>query len=303
MNQNAKIYVAGHGGLVGTLLMQKLQACGYKNLIFRTHHELDLTDQEAVNYFFAEEKPQYVFLVAAKTGGVQVRLDEPVEMLSDNALITLNVIQAAHRYGAEKLLYISSGLVYPSEAEQPLKVNSIGQGNLGEANEPYALPKILGIRLCQYIKKQYHKNFISCIPCNTYGAVKPGDTQFIPATIMKFAKNPNEVVVWGDGTPTREFLHGEDLADALVFLMENYDGDDPINIGTNEERSISEVVEMLRRISGYRGKIQYDTEKPNGAKRLFMDSTPLMKLGWHPRIPLEEGLRMEYERYICTLKG
>lgn len=301
MEKNSKIYVAGHSGLVGTLLMRKLAEYGYTQILIRTHSELDLTCQETVDRFFQEEKPEYVFLVAAKTGGVQARLDSPVEMLSDNALITLNVLQSALKYNVKKLLYVASGLVYPDCAEQPLKVNSIGLGDLGAANEAYALAKIMGIRLCQYIRRQYYGNFISCIPCNTYGAVRDGNSQFIPATIMKFAHNPEEVVIWGDGSPTREFLHGDDLADALIFLMERYDSDDPINVGTNEERSIAEVVEMVRKISGYGGKVRYDTGKSNGAQQLFMDSSALRNLGWRPRLTLEDGLRMEFERYKNSL--
>ena len=297
MNCDAKIYVAGHSGLVGAQLLQKLAECGYTRVIVRTHRELDLTRQEDVEAFFAKERPEYVFLAAARTGGVPIRLDTPVEMFLDNALITLNVLRAALQYDVKKLLYIASGLVYPGSAPQPLRIESIGIQGLGAANEPYALAKIAGIRLCQYIRKQYRRSFISCIPCNTYGAVKQEDSQFIPATIRKFAENPEEIVVWGDGTATREFLHGDDLADALVFLMERYDADDPVNVGTDEERSVAEVVEMLRRISGYAGKIRYDAEKPNGVQRLFMDSSALRALGWRPKRSLEDGLRMEFERY------
>lgn len=301
MEKNSVIYVAGHSGLVGTLLMRKLSEAGYTNVIVRTHSKLDLTRQAQVESFFEKEKPEYVFLIAARTGGVQTRLDTPVEMLSDNAAITLNVLQSALRHDTKKLLYIASGLVYPDCAEQPLKTDSIGLHGLEPANEAYALAKIMGIKLCQYIRKQYHKNFVSCIPCNTYGVVKDSDSQFIPATIMKFAKKPDEVVIWGDGTPTREFLHGDDLADALIFLMERYDADEPVNIGTNEERSISEVVEMIRNISGYCGKVRYDTAKPNGTQRLFMDSTTLKSLGWAPKISLADGLKIEFERYRDSL--
>lgn len=297
MKKNSKIYVAGHNGLVGTQLMQKLRNLEYTNIIVREQSELDLTCQVDVERFFEQERPEYVFLLAAKTGGVQVRLNMPFEMMYDNAVITLNVLQAAFKYDVNKLLYIASGLVYPMDARKPLKIESIGQGALGEADEPYALPKIMGIRLCQYLRNQYHRNFISCIPCNIYGEVRDSDTQFIPATIKKFANASDKVVIWGDGTPTREFLHGDDLASALVFLMERYNGDDPINIGTNEERSIAEVAEMLKNISGFEGEIKYDITKPNGAERLFMDSTPLIELGWQPEISLEDGLRMEYEKY------
>lgn len=297
MKKNSKIYVAGHNGLVGTQLMQKLRNLEYTNIIVREQSELDLTCQVDVERFFEQERPEYVFLLAAKTGGVQVRLNMPFEMMYDNAVITLNVLQAAFKYDVNKLLYIASGLVYPMDARKPLKIESIGQGALGEADEPYALPKIMGIRLCQYLRKQYHRNFISCIPCNIYGEVRDSDTQFIPATIKKFANASDKVVIWGDGTPTREFLHGDDLASALVFLMERYNGDDPINIGTNEDRSIAEVAEMLKNISGFEGEIKYDITKPNGAERLFMDSTPLIELGWQPEISLEDGLRMEYKKY------
>ena len=298
MDPSEKIYVAGHNGLVGTQLMRKLAERGYENVVTRSHRELDLTRPDEVDAFFEEEQPDYVFLAAAKVCGVQKRLDAPVEMLTENAAITLNVIQAALRFGTKKLLYIASGLVYPDSAPQPLTPSSIGVHDMGLANEPYALAKVMGIRLCQYIRKQYGRPFISCVPCNTYGEVKEGDSQFIPATIKKFAHAGDEVVIWGDGTPTREFIHGDDLADALVFLMERYDGDEPINVGTNEERTIAEVADMLRRISGFSGTIRFDTDKPNGAQRLFMDSSAMHNLGWTPGISLEDGLRMEYERYL-----
>lgn len=297
MKKNSKIYVAGHSGLVGTQLMQKLRNQEYTNIIVRKQSELDLTCQADVEKFFEQERPEYVFLLAARTGGVQVRLNIPFDMMYDNAIITLNVLHAAFKYDVNKLLYIASGLVYPADAKQPLKIESIGQGALGETDEPYAFPKIMGIRLCQYIRKQYHKNFISCIPCNIYGEIRDNDTQFIPATIKKFVNATDEIVIWGDGTPTREFLHGNDLASALVFLMEKYNGDEPINVGTNEERSIAEVAEMLKNISGFGGEIKYDIAKPNGIKRLIMDSSPLMELGWQPEMSLEAGLRREYERY------
>lgn len=301
MEKESKIYVPGHRGLVGTLLTERLAASGYTNVIVRSHKELDLTRQTEVEHFFEQERPEYVFLVAARTGGVMARQEKPVEMMVDNVAITTNILMAALKFEVKKLLYVASGLVYPADAEQPLRPQSVGKGVLGPADEPYALPKIMGIRLCQYMRRQYGKNFISCIPCNTYGQVNEKDTQFIPATIKKFAAGGDEVVIWGDGTPTREFLHGDDLADALIFLMENYDGEEPINVGTNQERTIAQVVDILQQVSNFQGKVTYDITKPNGAKRLFMDSSALKELGWIPKISLEDGLKREYERYKTKL--
>lgn len=303
MDKNSKIYIAGHLGLVGARLVKKLEEDGFVNIIVRTHAELDLTRQTDVEAFFEEEKPDYVFLAAAKTGGVQARLDVPADMLVDNAAITLNIMRAALRYNTQKLLYIASGLVYSDRAEQPLKTDSIGLYGQGPANEPYALAKIIGIRLCQYMRQQYNKNFISCIPCNTYGTVREGDSQFIPATIMKFAKNSGEVVIWGDGTPTREFLHVDDLAGALIFLMKYYNDGEPVNIGTNEEIPIFAVVNIIKRISRFCGEVKYDITKPDGAGRLFMDSTVLADLGWRPKISLAAGLQMEYDKYKESLNA
>lgn len=302
MQKNSKIYVSGHGGMLGSAMLKHLQSQGYTNIITRTHSELDLTQQADVEAFFEQERPEYIFHIAAKTGGVQVRLDAPADMLLDNIMITMNVIHSALKYNAKKLLYVASGLVYPADVQQPLKTESMELRGLGEANEAYALAKITGIKLCQYINKQYHRNFISCIPCNTYGTVKETDSQFIPATIKKFAEASDEIVIWGDGSPTREFMHSEDLADALIFLMQQYDSGDPINIGTGREYSISEVVNIFCQISGYCGRIKYDTAKPSGAARLLMDSSILKSMGWTPHISLEEGLRAEFEKYKASAR-
>lgn len=297
MKENAKIYIPGHSGLVGSYLLEKLREGGYRNLITATHRELDLSRADEVDAFFAQERPEYVFMLAARMGGVQSRLNQPVDMLMDNSAMTLNVLRAAWKSGVKKLLYIASGLVYPTGSVQPLRPESIGLQELDTANEPYALAKILGIRLCQYMKMQYQCNFISCIPCNIYGEVRETDSQFIPMTIKKFAEAPEEIVVWGDGTPVREFLHAEDLANALIFLMEHYEGMESVNIGTDKEWSISEIVELLQNISQYSGTVRYDPSKPNGAQRLFMDSSVIREMGWQPDISLEEGLRREFTHY------
>ena len=303
MMKDAKIYVSGHSGMLGGAVMRLLESNGYSNVITRTHQELDLSRQVDVETFFEQEQPEYVFHIAAKTGGVQARLDHPADMLLENVAITLNVLRAAYKCEVKKLLYVASGLVYPSDAPQPLRPESIGLQALDVANEPYALAKILGIRLCQYMKIQYHCNFISCIPCNTYGPTLEKDSQFIPSIIKKFAKETEKVVIWGDGTPTREFLHVSDLADALVFLMEHYECAEPVNIGSNEERTIADIVELLQKISEYKGPVYYDKTKPNGTQRLFMDSSLIKEMGWQPQISLADGLSKEFKQYRDILKS
>jgi GDP-L-fucose synthase len=303
VNKNSKIYVSGHRGLVGSALMRKLQADGYINAVTRTHAELDLTRQADVDYFFAQEKPEYVFHLAANVGGLQKMLDIPADMLYENATIGINILNAAHKYRVAKLIGVSSCWVYSTEMPMPLKPEYIGACKLPRSNEPYGLAKILQTKLCEYYHEQFGDKFISVLPCSVYGSPNMGDRQFVPATIKKFAEAADSVTVWGDGTPTREFIHVDDLADALVFVMEKYDSATPLNIGTGQEISIAQVVELVRQISGFQGEVVYDTSKPKGVQRLFMDCAPLFELGWKPKIALAEGLRMEYERYKNKLNS
>lgn len=302
MDKGAKIYVAGHRGLVGSAILRRLRAEGYENLVLRTRQELDLTDQRAVNRFFEEERPEYVFLAAAKVGGILANATYPGDFIRENLLIQTNVIDAAHRYGVKKLLFLGSSCIYPKFAPQPMKEEYLLTGPLESTNEAYAVAKIAGIKMVQAYRRQYGFRGISLMPTNLYG---PGDnfdletSHVIPALLRKFheAKEAGrkEVVVWGTGTPRREFLHVDDLADASIFLMRHYDEEEIINVGVGEDISIRELAELIARVVGFKGEIVYDTSKPDGTPRKLLDVSRLFALGWRPRISLEEGLRQTYE--------
>jgi len=302
VDKGAKIYVAGHRGLVGSAILRRLRAEGYENLVLRTRQELDLTDQRAVNRFFEEERPEYVFLAAAKVGGILANATYPGDFIRENLLIQTNVIDAAHRYGVKKLLFLGSSCIYPKFAPQPMKEEYLLTGPLESTNEAYAVAKIAGIKMVQAYRRQYGFRGISLMPTNLYG---PGDnfdletSHVIPALLRKFheAKEAGrkEVVVWGTGTPRREFLHVDDLADASIFLMRHYDEEEIINVGVGEDISIRELAELIARVVGFKGEIVYDTSKPDGTPRKLLDVSRLFALGWRPRISLEEGLRQTYE--------
>lgn len=302
MDKGAKIYVAGHRGLVGSAILRRLRVEGYENLVVRTRQELDLTDQRAVNRFFEEERPEYVFLAAAKVGGILANATYPGDFIRENLLIQTNVIDAAHRYGVKKLLFLGSSCIYPKFAPQPMKEEYLLTGPLEPTNEAYAVAKIAGIKMVQAYRRQYGFRGISLMPTNLYG---PGDnfdletSHVIPALLRKFheAKEAGrkEVVVWGTGTPRREFLHVDDLADACIFLMRHYDEEEIINVGVGEDISIRELAELIARVVGFNGEIVYDTSKPDGTPRKLLDVSRLFALGWRPRISLEEGLRQTYE--------
>lgn len=308
MDKNSKIYVAGHRGLVGSALKRRLESKGYSNLILRTHKELDLANQQEVNEFFEREKPEYVFLAAAKVGGILANNTYPAEFIYENLMIEANIIHASYRYGVKKLLFLGSSCIYPKLAPQPLKEEYLLTGPLEETNEAYAIAKIAGIRLCKHYNQQYGTNFISVMPTNLYGPNDNFDLEtshVMPALIRKFYEakinNEPEVIVWGTGKPLREFMHVNDMADACVYLMENYDYSEIgefVNIGVGEDVTISELVELIREIVGFEGKIKYDTSKPDGTPRKLMDVSRLNKLGWKAKISLKEGIRETYEWYI-----
>ncbi|AEH61478.1 NAD-dependent epimerase/dehydratase [Methanosalsum zhilinae DSM 4017] len=308
MENNSKIYVAGHRGLVGSAIMRKLESKEYSNLIYRTHKELDLTDQKAVNDFFEQEKPDYVFLAAAKVGGILANSTYPAEFIYDNLMIETNVIHAAYKNNVKKLLFLGSSCIYPKHAPQPMKEEYLLTGELEPTNEAYAIAKIAGIKLCKYYNQQYGTNFISVMPTNLYGPNDNFDlktSHVLPALIRKFHeakinKEP-EVVVWGTGKPRREFLHVDDMADACVYLMENFDAQEIgefVNVGVGEDISISELAEIIKKIFGFEGEIVYNNSRPDGTPQKLLDVTRLNELGWNPKISLENGIKNTYRWYM-----
>lgn len=307
MQKNSRIYVAGHRGLVGSALCRRLSEAGYGNLILRTRRELDLTDQAAVREFFDAERPEYVFLAAAKVGGILANSTHPAEFIYENLAIQTNVIEAAHRSGARKLEFLGSSCIYPQLAPQPIEERSLLTGPLEPSNEWYAVAKIAGIKLAQAFRKQYGLRAICLMPTNLYGPEDNFDLEtshVVPALIRKLheakMQNSPEVTVWGTGSPRREFLHVEDLADAAVFLMLVYDQQEIINVGTGEDISIGELAQMIAQVAGYSGRLRFDATKPDGTPRKLLDITRLKELGWAPRIPLREGLSQTYAWYRAS---
>jgi GDP-L-fucose synthase len=305
MKKDTKIYVAGHRGLVGSAIMRKLKKEGYNNLVYRTSSELDLRRQEKVEEFFKEEKPDHVILAAAKVGGIQANDTYSAEFLYDNLMIETNVIDAAYQNDVKKLLFLGSSCIYPKFADQPMKEDYLLSGKLESTNEGYAVAKITGIKLCEHYNKQYGTNFISAMPTNLYGPNDNFDLEtshVLPALIRKFheakVKGEDEVVIWGTGKPKREFLHVDDLADALLFLMNNYDGDQFVNVGVGKDISILELAELIKDIVGFEGEIVNDLSKPDGTPRKLMDVTRLNNLGWESKISLEEGIEDTYQWLI-----
>lgn len=312
MDKRSKIYVAGHRGLVGSALKRKLESKDYSNLVFRTHRELDLTNQQAVNEFFELEKPEYVFLAAAKVGGILANNSYPAEFIYQNLMIEANVIHASYKYGVKKLLFLGSSCIYPKLAPQPLKEGYLLTGSLEETNEAYAIAKIAGIRLCKHYNQQYKTNFISVMPTNLYGPNDNFDlktSHVMPALIRKFheakVNNESEVVIWGTGKPFREFLHVDDMADACVYLMENFNTDDIgefVNIGVGKDITIGELAELIKEIVGFKGSIKKDLSKPDGTPQKLLDITKLSSLGWSAKISLKDGIRQTYEWYQSQIK-
>lgn len=307
MNKSSRIFVAGHRGLVGGAIVRKLQGEGYEQLLLRERREVDLTSQAAVEFFFANEKPEFVFLAAAKVGGIHANDSYPAEFIRDNLVIQSNVIDAAYRNGVTKLLFLGSSCIYPKHAPQPMSEDSLLTGPLEPTNEWYAIAKIAGLKMCQAYRRQYGFNAISLMPTNLYG---PGDnfslknSHVLPALIRKFdeAKRSaaTEVEVWGTGAPRREFLHVDDLADACLFLMERYDEEGLINVGWGEDVTIAELAEAVGRVVGFAGQVRFDPSKPDGTPRKLLDTRRLRAIGWRPAIKLEQGIRTTYEWYLAN---
>lgn len=305
MKRESRVYVAGHRGLVGSAILRRLESAGYDNLLTRGRDELDLLSPLRVDEFFTAERPEYVFLAAARVGGILANSTYPVEFLQDNLRIELNVIEAAYRHGVKKLLFLGSSCIYPKYAPQPMKEAHLLTGELEPTNQPYAIAKIAGIELCQAYNRQYGTNFVSVMPTNLYG---PGDnfdlrnSHVLPALIRKFheAKEHSEpqVVVWGTGAPRREFLYVDDLADACLFLMHDYSGSEIVNIGVGQDISIGELAELVREVVGYGGEIVFDTSKPDGTPRKLLDVSKLNSLGWKARTSLREGIERTYVWYL-----
>jgi GDP-L-fucose synthase len=310
MNRNDKIYIAGHRGMAGSAIKRNLELKGYHDIITRTHSELDLTNQQAVNNFFEAQRPEYVFLAAAKVGGILANSTFPAEFIYENIMIETNVIHAAYNCGVKKLLFLGSSCIYPRLAPQPLKEEYLLTGELEVTNEAYAVAKIAGIRMCKHYNQQYGTNFISVMPTNLYGPNDNYDLEtshVMAALIRKFHEaklnNAPQVVVWGTGAPRREFLHVDDMADACVYLMENYDASDIgefVNIGVGKDVTIRELVGLIRDIVGYEGEIVYDTSKPDGTPQKLLDVSRLRELGWNARISLRDGIRQAYEWYVSN---
>lgn len=307
MELDGKIYIAGHRGLVGSAIKRKLEVEGFTNLVYRTSKELDLTQRLEVDEFFAAEKPDYVFLAAAKVGGIAANRDYPADFIRDNLMIQTNVIDAAYQHGVKKLLFLGSTCIYPKLAPQPMQEDALLTGKLEPTNEPYAIAKIAGMKMCEAYNRQYGTNFISIMPTNLYGPNDNFDlhsSHVLPALIRKFHEakitGAPTVNVWGTGKPTREFLYSDDLADAAMFLMNTYNGNDFINIGVGKEISIKKLAEKVRSTVGYQGDIVFDPSKPDGTPRKLVDVSRLSNLGWRPSIPLTEGLDLAYQWFLAN---
>jgi GDP-L-fucose synthase len=305
MNSDARVFVAGHRGLVGAAIVRRLQRASFGNLLLRTRAELDLRDAAAVDRFFAAERVEHVFLAAAKVGGIRANDTYPADFLRDNLQIQTNVIDAAWRHGVKKLLFLGSSCIYPKLAPQPIKEEYLLTGPLEPTNEWYAIAKIAGLKMCQAYRRQFGFDAISAMPTNLYG---PGDnfalldSHVLPALIRRFhdakASDATEVVVWGSGTPRREFLHVDDLADALLFLMQHHESEEPVNVGWGEDLTIRELATMVARVVGYEGRLTFDTTKPDGTPRKLLDVSRLHALGWRPTIGLETGLTQTYAWFL-----
>ncbi|MGB1094614.1 MAG: GDP-L-fucose synthase family protein [Bacteroidia bacterium] len=305
MEKEAKIYVAGHRGMVGSAVVRELQNNGFHNIVIKTSKELDLRSQDAVRSFYQTEKPQYVFVAAAKVGGIHANNVYRAEFLYDNLMIQNNLIHFAYESGVKKLLFLGSSCIYPKLAEQPLKEDYLLSGYLESTNEPYAIAKITGIKMCEAYRDQYGCNFISAMPTNLYGPndnYHPQNSHVLPALIRKFheakVSSTGQVEIWGDGTPMREFLYADDLANALVYLMENYNEKQFVNVGFGSDVTIKELAEIVAKVVGFDGGMKYDSSKPNGTPRKLMDSSRLFSTGWKPRTNLEEGIRLAYQDFL-----
>ena len=305
MEKNAKIYVAGHRGMVGSAIVRELQRCGYTNIVTRTHKELDLCRQQEVERFFEQEKPEYVFLAAAKVGGIVANSNALADFMYENMILEMNVIHAAWQNGCKKLLFLGSSCIYPRLAPQPMKESCLLTSSLEETNEAYALAKISGLKYCEYLNRQYGTDFISVMPTNLYGPndnYHPTHSHVLPALIRRFHEAKEEgresVTCWGNGTPLREFLYVDDLADLCLFLMNNYSGNETVNAGTGKEITIKALTELVAKVVGYEGEILWDTSKPNGTPRKLLDVSKSAAMGWRYRTELEDGIKVAYEDFL-----
>ncbi len=305
MEKESKIYVAGHRGMVGSAIVRELRRQGYDNIITRTHSELDLTDQQAVNRFLAAEKPEYVFLAAAKVGGIEANDKAPADFMYLNMMLEMNVIHAAWRNGCRKLQFLGSSCIYPRLAPQPMPESCLLTSSLEKTNEAYALAKISGLKYCEYLNRQYGTDFISVMPTNLYGPndnYHPTHSHVLPALIRRFHEakenGAESVTCWGDGSPLREFLYVDDLANLCVFLMNNYSGNETVNAGTGKELSIRELTQTVAEVVGYKGRIEWDTTRPNGTPRKLLDVSKATRLGWRYSTELREGIALAYEDFL-----
>lgn len=305
MEKKSKIYVAGHRGMVGSAIVRELRRQGYDNIITRTHSELDLTDQQAVNGFFAAEKPEYVFLAAAKVGGIEANDKAPADFMYLNMMLEMNVIHAAWRNGCRKLQFLGSSCIYPRLVPQPMPESCLLTSSLEKTNEAYALAKISGLKYCEYLNRQYGTDFISVMPTNLYGPndnYHPTHSHVLPALIRRFHEakenGAESVTCWGDGSPLREFLYVDDLANLCVFLMNNYSGNETVNAGTGKELSIRELTQTVAEVVGYKGRIEWDTTRPNGTPRKLLDVSKATRLGWRYSTELREGIALAYEDFL-----
>lgn len=305
MEKNAKIYVAGHKGLVGSAIVRNLVSKGYENLLLKTHNELDLLNQTAVRDFFQKERPEYIILAAAKVGGINANNMYPGDFIYENLQIQCNVIKSAHDYKVKKLLFLGSTCIYPKMAPQPIEESALLTGPLEETNEAYAIAKISGLEMCKFFKRQYGDNFISCMPTNLYGPndnFELNNSHVMPALIRKFYEaktNQKETVeCWGTGTPLREFLYVDDMADACVYLLENYNGEEHVNIGTGEEISIKQLAETIKKVVGYKGEIIWNTSMPDGTPRKLTNVNKIHNLGWKHKVELENGIKIAFDWFV-----
>lgn len=307
MNKNAKIYVAGHRGMVGSAILRELQRQGYTNFVLRTHTELDLTRQDQVEEFFEAERPEYVFHSAAKVGGIMANQNALADFMYENMMMAMNVMHSAWKTGVKKLEFLGSSCIYPRMAPQPMQESCLLTGELEKTNEGYALAKICGLKYCEFMNQQYGTDFISVMPTNLYGPndnYHPEHSHVLPALIRRFHEakesGAESVTCWGDGSPLREFLYVDDLANLCVFLMNNYSGDETVNAGTGKELSIKALTELVARVIGYTGRIEWDTDKPNGTPRKLLNVSKAAALGWTYKTELEEGIRLSYQDFLTN---
>lgn len=305
MDKEAKIYIAGHRGMVGSAIVRRLEKEGYHNLVLRTSSELDLCRQDQVERFFETEKPEYVFLAAAKVGGIIANSKHPADFMYDNMILEMNVIHSAFVNGVKKLMFLGSSCIYPRLAPQPMPESCLLTSSLEQTNEAYALAKISGLKYCEYLNRQFGTDYISVMPTNLYGPndnYHPEHSHVLPALIRRFheakMENRSEVVIWGTGAPLREFLYVDDLADACLFLMNHYSGDETVNLGTGKELTIAQLADLVKKVVGYEGKITFDPSRPDGTPRKLLDVSKLTGIGWTYKTELEEGIALAYDDFL-----